>query len=302
MDFAGDASPIALVWEAGPECDRHDAILKTVGHLVGARKVSAAKVTATAHVKRSGKAWTVLLETEQLGEKGERRFEGSTCDKVADATALILSVMLAPVETAESTIGAPAKPVSIAEPAKPPPPRDVPAVKAAPAAGVPPSGAIGARVGGDAGSLPGPTAFLGIALSASLGPTHLALLGTAWLPREATEGSHGVRVTLWTGGVRGCVELTTGAPLLLGCLAGELGRSSGSGFGIATPRSSSAWWGAVIPGLALRTGPRKVPVHIGLEAPIPVVQPVYDIEPYGELFRPSRVVVRLSLGVDWVFG
>src|SRR5262249_51868069 len=95
-------APVELTWEGA--CDRTSDVVKAVGRVVGS--TDRPPVRARVHVTPSARGYSVELRTELEGDTGVRRFEAPTCEKLADATVLILVVLLAPVD-ASNAIGAP---------------------------------------------------------------------------------------------------------------------------------------------------------------------------------------------------
>lgn len=74
-----------------------------------------------------------------------------------------------------------------------------------------------------------------------------------------------------------------------GCLGGEAGALFASAEDISDPRSQTDLW--LAPQLALHVGFRKGPFSIQLKpgAGVPLIRPLYRIEPYGVVYQPEPV-------------
>ncbi len=238
------------------------------------------------------------LVTEQLGERGERDFDVRTCDEAEDAVALVLGVMLSPSETTETV-----KHRGFPGGVRPRPVRAPPAPSAAAVASPSLRVGVGPRAGLDEGSLPGPTAFLGLGAWLASGRWRARLRAAVWIPRMATRGPRkgaGADVGLVAGSGGGCF-----APLLRplaveGCLGLELGSVTAQGLGIKNPRRVHSPWLALAPGVSVRAPAGPLSAVVSLEAPVPLLRPVLTIDQFGEVFRGSPLGFRASIGVDWV--
>jgi hypothetical protein len=287
------AAPITLDWHGPVDCSRADQVAADVLRLAGSGAARAAPVDAHVRVARTRGGFRVELETTQLGESGHREFEGRTCDEVADATALVLSVMLAPVPTTDTVKEQGFRP----KPEKPKPVAPAPRPEVTNT-----RWGLGPRVGGDIGTLPRPTLFAGGAGWFASDPLRLEQGAEIWVPRDTTGGPRegaGALVGLWTAHTRGCYALLPGAIALEGCFGASAGRASGRGQGIKNPGSAGASYFALLPGIAARSRVGALPAAVSLEVPVALVRPAFEITGYGQIYRTSLFSLRATLAVDW---
>lgn len=291
--------PLTLKWQGPPSCARADQVKADVLRLAGPSAGHAAPVHADVGVTREPSGFRITLHTTQLGESGERQFAGKTCDEVADATALVLSVMLAPVPTTETVKEQGFRPKPTPAPAPAPALREAPApVPEAPKT----QWGVGPRVGGDVGTLPRPTLFAGGAGWFAWSRVRLELGASIWVPRDTTSGPRddaGALVGLWAGHSKGCFAFLPGSTALEGCLGAAAGRASGRGQGIQNPSSAGASYVALLPGATLRSRVGPLPASLGLDVPVALVRPAFEIDGYGRIYRASPVALRATLGVDF---
>jgi len=290
------ASPaVAVTWD-GP-CDASDRVVAGVNRMVGPRE--GAPLSAQLRVRSTARGFSVELRTDQQGEIGTRRFDAPTCDKLAEATVLILVVLFAPVETAESVASAlegegASRPAATTA-AAPPPRQDA---RDALVRGPHWSFVFGPRVGAGLGVLPAPSLFASVEAGVARGRFRLAAAGTAWPERNTTGDREGVgAIALRDAGLRACFQTTSRAPHLDGCLVAEAGAFAGHGVGIAHPKSSSPFWAAAGPGIALRTE-GVLASSLSLDTPIALARPSFQVGGIGEVFKPAVVSVRVAVSVD----
>lgn len=270
--------------------------------------------------KRAG-AYVARLKATSAGgtQDRERALTGADCSELADA--IVVAITLA--------LGAAASPP---EPAAAAPPDAAPDAKATglPAAPVSNAGADAATEREappdadpasrwrpalslasllDAGSLPDPG--LGAALGLELSWRRLQLRAlTTLLFEQHTElggepgSTPGADLQLLAGSLSGCTTSLGGgggrgqlAAAL--CLGLELGRLSGTGTGVASPRSGSALWAAprADVGGSWRLGGGPVYLTATLTAATPLARNRFALREIGTVYRPPPVIGRLSLGV-----
>lgn len=161
---------------------------------------------------------------------------------------------------------------------------------------------------GDAGSLPG--ASLGAALGAELGwrKIELRALGTVLFERETqletpSSPAPGAKLQLVTGGMLACAAPfgSLRAPFApFACFGAELGRLSGVGTGVASPRRGSALWAAPLVqlGAAWAVPDTALRLSTALVAATPLARDEFALRDIGTVHRPPSVVGRLSIGVS----
>jgi hypothetical protein len=161
---------------------------------------------------------------------------------------------------------------------------------------------------GDAGSLPSPS--LGAALGAELGwrKIELRALGTVLFEREMqlespASPAPGAKLALITGGLFVCAApfgslRATLAPFA--CFGAEIGRLSGVGTGVASPRRGSALWAAplVQVGAAWSVPDTALGLAMTLVAATPLARDEFALRDIGTVHQPPSVVGRLSVGVS----
>jgi len=248
------------------------------------------------------------------GATTDRLLEGETCEAVASAASLLVSLAIDPqlevepvesVESVESVEPAASTVVSDAAP------RERSVQLTAPARAAVPPDTLGLQWVADvalvldAGSLPelspGVTLTIGIEFGAfrfGLGATLLA----HQVARAVSLPSATVTVSLWTGHalaqwypLRGAVDIGLGAGM-------EIGRLHGESAGVTDPGAGSHLWLAP-------TMETHADLHLTswmsiagrVAALVPLERSSLDIEGVGAMHRPSDLVVRGELGLQVLF-
>lgn len=293
--------PLSVTWEESAGCAIERSVADRVATLVGQAGPRAAPVRASIRLQTVAAGYRVTLSTAQLGQSGEREFETASCERAADAIALVLSVMLSPPATAESVkdkgfpggVQTPKSTGRTPSPQpRPAPTSDAPDLRLG----------FGPRVGGDIGGLPKPTLFGGAGLWVGLGRVRGEARGVIWVPRDTQAGPRpgtAATVGMWTASLGGCYAIWRPSLWFEACLAGEAGASRGEGHGIQNPAQATALWAAVVPGVTVRGPGSSLPASIAFDLPLVLSRPEYTIDGFGRLYRASLVAVRLSVGADW---
>ena len=113
----------------------------------------------------------------------------------------------------------------------------------------------------------------------------------------------GATFSLWSVGVQACWEALPPAVRsrwgLALCLGPELEVLSGAGFGVTAPTEASTAWMSLTSSLAGRfaLAPR-VKVFASVGGVLPVQEQRFALRGVGEVYRPSAVGVRSSLGLE----
>jgi hypothetical protein len=228
--------------------------------------------------------WEAHITTRGTGGVGERRFMGSTCERVADAATLIVAMTLDPVGVA-----------SRVEPSHARASEDELRF------------GVGAEGKLDVGSLPLPALGAAALFGASYARWRIEGDGTLFLPRVASRGPRpgsGGEIGLYTAGLRGCFEGLDipSLPLRAGVCAGaELGYTTGRGIDIRYPTRSGGLWGAALVGLTLREIASPLSPWLSVDVGAPYPRPTYEIEGFGPVFRSSPVIMRAAIGMAWIF-
>jgi hypothetical protein len=303
---AAESGGLALEWNAAEDCPDQSAAEAAIRDILGRRGATETKPdTVKVDITRlpSGR-WEVQIETFGDSGTGHRRFEGSSCERVAEAAFLIVAMALDPLAVAHEVKAARTEATHrTVEPVSVEPVSTVEHSKAEHARPL-----LGLRIGGDVGSLPGPALGLSGLLGFQDGPLRIEGDGTLWLPRQALAGptvGSGGEIGLYTGGLRGCLEavLASGSSLRLGvCVGGEVGVQTGHAIGILPGTSRSGVWALGLGGLSLRqVSPSGLTYGLSLDAGAPIRRPSFVIDNYGQVFQASAIVGRASVDVAWIF-
>jgi hypothetical protein len=268
---AGADDPIELRWTAPSACPDAARVRAEMDRLLGGKPsvASGKRLRASAEVFASeAGGWRLKLRTESGGAAGERSLRDDSCDALADTAALILAMAFDPeavaaqaerARAAGAATGAPAATSGAAPTTAPPPaPATAPPPRAEPAPAVatperdamdddpPPvaggGGFVGARVGGDIGSVLVPALGLTVAGGLVWQRLRLELEATWWLSRDvALEDAprKGGTFTFVSGALAGCGVVLRAPVELGGCGALEIGRIQAEGYGVASRGEAS---------------------------------------------------------------
>jgi hypothetical protein len=281
------------------------------------------RVVAVAHVTRADTGrWRVDLSMSSAVATGKRSLDTDTCSNLAEATALILAIMVDPDRAglaatrpsasasvsstgASSSATAPAAPVLSA--ARPPSASlDRPLRERG--VGVSPRWVAGASGLVDFGTLPD-TAF-GVAVGLAAGVGHLRsevalnLFPSRTYTFPSTDG-FGAQMNLWApaGNVAyvtniGRTELAMGG----GAQVSYLDATGVKGAAPSLAYSGSVRWPALHAG-AMLTTPVVGPVFLRFDADAvaPLRRPTLRIDPIGVVYQPSLLAGRVGAGVEAQF-
>jgi hypothetical protein len=235
--------------------------------------------------------WRVQLDDGPLGQGHRRLLEASSCAGLADATALIVALMI--------------DPNAVAPPPRPEGPEQAPAGMAADRQKVPTSFGIGILGAAGVGILPGLDAGIGGSLALMHGPWRFDLRASYGLRQGRTvavaspAGAYGQ--FNYTGGVAGFCRNFARAWVDLGaCADFELGLLSAEGHNFTTGTSASATWVGIGPGgyFAVRAG-RSVSFPLRIALVVPLTRPEFVIQPAQQrVYRVAPLSGNLSLGVE----
>ncbi len=319
----GAPARVALQWNAAAACPERAAAQRALDEQLARRAPDAAPATVDIAITREGAGpFRAQVSTRDIHGVGERRFEGQSCERVVEAAVLIASMLLETGAIAARTGGdAPlvskaSEPSAPAQPGSPPALAEKPAETAAkPGAASSAQFALGVRVAGDIGSLPGPSLGAGVVLAVHVDRFRAELDATAWLPRLALydpRAGSGGEVGLYGANLRACYEVVQfGGPAgsrlgLSPCLGLEAGLSVGSGVKLSEADRARGFWGATFAGISFAQRSRAgLASWIAIEAGWAFYRPnyVFVIEPGAQdrVFRAAPVVARAVLGVQWLF-
>jgi len=290
--WAANAGPskLSLTWNAPEQlCPSPAQVARDALELVGPGESRIRKAEATATVTQAEDgSWKVELVTEIDGHKGTRTLDARTCEELADATSLIVALMIDPQTKRRS---------------RPPPIRDAltgsPSQQQAPVG--PSKVGVGIELSGiaDSGTLPAAAMGLQAAGRWHLGPATLEAHGAWWPGTTATMSdrpSIGGDFRLVAAGVLACLSARSAG--VSACFGPEVDHMTGKGNGVSSPGTGAATW--VGPLVALRG---EVPLTSWLSillqagAMVPLQRPEFVIEGAGVVHRPAPVAARASLGL-----
>jgi hypothetical protein len=307
--LADKPARLPLEWSAEGNCPDRAAAESSILDMLGQRVPSeaSADLVRVEIMSLPNGRWSATITTRGESGSGQRRLEGSTCERVAEAAILIVAMTLDAEKVVQEvkTKRAAAKNATITE-AQP-----VPVASTAEAQPAPidrPRALLGVQVPADVGSLPGPTIGLGVVFGMEAWRVHVEGQGTFWAPRVALTGptaGSGGEIGLFTAGVQGCVDavVASAGEIRLGpCLGAEAGVTTGTSVGINPAVQRRGTWVAGLGGLSLRrTAASGLSYGVLAELGVPVRRPAFVIDHFGPVFQASPAVLRMSLNLAWIF-
>lgn len=321
------AAPVELSWTAPRSCPDEGFVRGEVARLTRTRAGGEEPLRVRASVSSDARGrWRLELRTTRGALDATRVLEGPECAPLADAAALITSMMVDPDEAllaaVEPTTPAPPPAATLASPEVPGEvPRPRPETTAPPAAaprrrrrprsvprptlsaGAPLRVVVGVAAGLDVGLLPGASGSVRAAAGVAWGPWRVELTGQYWPGSSAalpTRPDVGGRFSLAAGGALACRDLASGRVAEVGLCAGvEAGAVTGTSYGVtATATASAPWAAATASGAAgVRLGSR-VTLRAQAAAVVPVLRPDYRLENLGTVHRLPPVGFRGLFGVE----
>ncbi len=260
---------------------------------------------------------------------GERDFSGPTCLAVANAAALIVALTFDPEALARRTETVPPPPVPPVPPAPRAPPAAVlpePAVPPAPPPPLPapllvpppraaivasvvdharPGFAVGVLGAASAGALPGVGGGVGGRAGVLAGGFRAEVSATYWLPRTATLAGRptaGGDFHLVAGDGSACYAVLRAPVELAPCAGLEVGKMTGTGFGVRSNGSGSALWIAPLAGAAagLPIGQRFA-ARLDLAVLVPALRPPFVLASAGTVYTAGAVAGRATIGLELRF-
>jgi hypothetical protein len=313
-----EAPLLTLDWSASAGCPSREHVVERVNAILGrsTKPRGALTVRAIAAQSPSGK-WRVNLAVDREGDRGSREFEAESCEAAADATALIVSLMIDPtaVAGAVDVDPEPEKTIAPARPGQSPPPDSSPSEPAAPS--VPPTRsplfAVRASLAGDFGTFS--PASIGGELVLGVSPRRLRfeLAGSYWVTSKATlpgSPSEGAWLELATLGMRAAYVFRAGDLALAPLVGVEGDQMSATGFGGTSHQTQTASWVAVVVGATGSWSPiprfHALALSLTLEAVVAVQQlPSFVATDSGgadhSVQQPSQIAARAFFGVEYRF-
>ena len=301
---ADGASGFSFEWRAPEGCPSPSVVEGEIDHLLGgpARERARDDLRVQATVER-GALWLVTLETTSKTASGHRTIEAATCQGLANATALIVALLIDPDAVAART-GKGNEP----RPPPPPAPAEPTPVVGRPGGARATYGLVGAAAAGNLGVLP--SADLGVSASVGIVRPRWRIEGRiAYSPRRVQSdvltnpaGAYG-RFSFIAGTLAGCLTFSRSVFELGPCFDLEFGAVPGEGIGATHTTSHTSPWVGVGAGGFLAIKATKwlyFPVHA--DAVVPLWRPRYVFQNVqAPIFRSSPVGGRLTAGVELRF-
>lgn len=298
---------LRLAWSAPEGCPSAEEVrLRALRGGVGGES-EAGVLEADARVERlvepsADGGWRVTLRTRRgEGEaEGERIIEAATCDGVAEATAVVLSLALVSAGAAPSP--EPGPPV-VEEPSSPPPKRVEPASERPRA--TPPALAFGVLAALDTVALPSPAVGGALTLAWTPGPARLELEASGFgaQSKSVPGESVGARFSTASVGARGCWAVVREGRFDLSPCAGALVHLlSARGYGADANYDVTAQSAVVAGGVLGRfTLTPWLAARARVDALVPLARPAFVVERIGDVHAVPALGASASLGVEMLF-
>jgi len=296
---AEETGAFSLSWQAPAGCPSRDELRAQVARLLGGtiRVPHGGDIRARAVVEH-GQNWSLAIETESSGRPGQRAIEAASCQDLADATALIIALMIDP--DAVAAHAAQPKPI----PAPPPPDsRPAPSPKRRSVEYL-----VGVHAAASQGTLPSFDVGAGGGIGLAGRRWRVELRGTYGLRRDQTvaaaalPGASG-QFSFAAAALAACLNFRWGGLALGPCADAELGLVSAKGVGVSESFPAQTLWSALGGGAfaAIPLGPHlSLPLHLDVLAPLQRTEFVLKNVP-GRVFKAPAVGGRLSAGIELHF-
>lgn len=271
------AHSVELQWSAPNECGSAIGLQNRVDVLLN-RPPLPQPFHASVRIVRAEGGYNAQLRTES---GGRRALSAPDCMELLEAIAVVLALAIDPRSQTPPTAASP---------------MSTPALTCLASAGV----AI------DSGTLPRLTAGIQLGFEVLNDWASIGLLGTYYLSRSKSapdRADAGGEFAFWTVGVPGCWNGGSSERRVELCVAPEVGRIYGSGYGVDVPQEASALWAAVVLGPALRLQlASHAALRIGAGAAVTVSghQP-FVVEGLGTVHQANRVSARGSINYNLIF-
>ncbi|MEO7111358.1 MAG: hypothetical protein ABI183_13040 [Polyangiaceae bacterium] len=291
---------VTLKWNAPAECPTSASVLAQIERNVGAAKFARADVEA--NVSALGpRRWSVHLVTNVDSAHGERSLEANTCAALADATALIVALTIAPAHDDVTPT-----PTTAPEPAKLKPIETPEDREAAPSPKSRLTGLVAVTLLGDLGTLPHAGVAPGITIGMMFEIFRAEISGNTWFTQDArsplsnSEGSH---LQLLDLAARGCFRIPFRSIEIAPCLGAGLVHLSIAGFGETFPEQTDDWWlTARVDLVATWTIVDPIAIRALVGAVAPFQRDAVDFEDSQgdrvELHRPALISGQAAIGVE----
>jgi hypothetical protein len=290
-----------FTWLAPAGCPPAEDVRSEIDRLLGSPAHAAASgdLNVRASVEHESH-WLVTLETTLGTRSGHRTISASSCQGLANATALIVALMIDPDAVAAHSHPPEGEPLAPAPGPEPAPSMALPSAPATFLAGLGAAGHWGVLPSPDLGmnaSVGVMGSFWRVEVLASYGPRAVHSQAMSDPP-----GAFG-RFRLYTGGLAGCLALKRAALELGPCLDFEVGVVQGEGLAAPVTSSKTTPWLALGAGAFVAFKANRwlgFPVHI--DAVVPLWRPRFTFDgAETPIFRSAIVGGRATAGVEVQF-
>lgn len=319
---------VAIEQPSGDPCPAVDAVTADLHSLTGGAITVGEPALRTVRIATTRTDAGLSLELTFAGEGGAetRRLDVTNCETARRASALVIAVTIAPVQTSSTVVVRsdvpPPEPTTTADQPPAPRPEPDPSPEQDPVAaersepdpadgrfaptGPQPSSRrvrseqwrLAALVGPAFATAPNLAAALGGELSVRLGPVAIAARGWHVFAAEDIDGGVGFRAAVSAGGVALLLPLAAG-PLDVELSAGfDVGAMSGSGAGArVVERETASPWSAANVGAGL-TWPRRgrFALMARVEGAVTLVRPAIQLVGQETPFRAPDIGARVWAG------
>jgi hypothetical protein len=283
----------ALTWIAPPACPDVETLRVA---LLRAAEDERAGDGVCVDVTQNGQAWHARIDMPT----GVRELEGESCQALADAVIVILTLAsderrAAPPPSASApSAAAPVASTLTDAPPRGPAPTSVRALPAR--SGV----MLGVALFAEVGLLPAPSAGPRLSLAFSDGHWAIEFAAAALLPRHAALGGGAAPNgdIHWLGGQALVCRFARG--LLRLCAGGEAGELVGEGSGVNRPTTARGPWVAFAGQTALRLPlGESLSWEAGAGIAWALMRPQFGFDDVGVLHQAGQASGRLWLGLGW---
>jgi hypothetical protein len=295
---ADEAGAFGLSWQAPNGCPSRDDLRAQIARLLGGsiRVPLGGDIKARAVVEH-GETWSLAIETELAGRPGRRSIEAVSCQDLADATALIVALMIDPDAVAAHATQPKAVPASPPIDSTPAPAKPRPSVEYL----------VGVHAAASQGTLPSFDVGVGGGIGLAGRRWRVELRGTYGFRRNQTAaasappGGSG-QFNFTAAALAACFNFRWGGVGLGPCVDGELGLVSAKGVNVDESFPAQSLWSALGAGVyaAIPLGPHlSLPLHLDVLAPLRRSE--YVVKNVGRVFQAPAVGGRLSAGLELHF-
>lgn len=305
LEPGADGPWLETRWRGEETCVDAEALSERVEALLGTDHVPPS-TALTLDVAPSDRGWNVELSFAAEEQTVERTLQGTDCQVLTEAIALVIAVNANPVAVAASVeqpvaravpepASLPARPTPHPKHEEPPQPRPT-AVRSRPHA------SILAGVGATVGDLPRASAAIELGAAVVWKHARFEVGGLALVGPDVQAGevpSVSGRFRLYAAVIRGCGVLGRRALELPICGGLEVGALRARGLGLEQARAATALWIAPVVGVRPRWVPvRRLAFGVFADAAIHVLRPRFSTGDAGVLYGVPAIAGRFGLLVE----